>query len=248
MRELVTALRTLTLLPVPGPDTLHFSRALYWFPVVGLLIGAIEAGFGYLIMFTGWPEVAAATVLLAGIAVTRGIHVDGFADTFDGFFGGRSAEERLRIMKDPAVGSFGAIALILLFLFKWIILEKILLLGLYGWIVSGSMLARMVQVLLASSLPYARAEGGKASGFVEGAGRSHIIFAILSSVSCLLLILNGMLIPAIIAFLSAVACACLAGIVSMRKIGGVSGDVLGASSEITEVTVWAAGVLLSILS
>ncbi len=247
MRGLVTALRTLTLLPVPGRDAERFSRALYWFPVVGLLLGAIQAGTGYLIMLSGWKEVAGAAVLLVGVVVTRGIHADGFADTADGFFGGRDVERRLRIMKDPAVGSFGAMALILLFLFKWAVLVKLLSLGLYTWIVSGVMLARFVQVLLASALPYARRRSGTASGFVEGAGVSHIIVAFSISLVALLIVSNGMLSFAGAAMVTAIFGACLTGFVSLKKINGVTGDVLGASSEVTEVLVWSAGAFLALL-
>ena len=247
MRGLVTALRTLTLLPVPGRDAERFSRALYWFPVVGLLLGAIQAGTGYLIMLSGWKEVAGAAVLLGGVGVTRGIHADGFADVADGFFGGRDVERRLRIMKDPAVGSFGAMALILLFLFKWVVLVKLLSLGLYTWIVSGVMLARFVQVLLASALPYARRRSGTASGFVEGAGVSHIIVAFSISLVALLIVSNGTLSFAGAAMVTAIFGACLTGFVSLKKINGVTGDVLGASSEVTEVLVWSAGAFLALL-
>lgn len=240
MRGLVTALRTLTVLPVPGKDAVRFSSSLHWFPVVGFLLGIVEAGFGYLVMLSGWSEIAAAGVLLVGVVVTRGIHADGFADVIDGFFGGTTVEARLRIMKDPAVGSFGAVALILLFLFKWVVLVRLLSLGLYVWIVAGVMLARLVQVIVASSLPYARSEGGTAAGFVEGAGALHIFVAILLSVIGLVIVSNGMLLPGGIALFTALLSAGLTALVSLKKIRGVTGDILGASSEITEVLVWSA--------
>ena len=240
MRGLVTALRTLTVLPVPGKDAVRFSSSLHWFPVVGFLLGIVEAGFGYLVMLSGWSEIAAAGVLFVGVVATRGIHADGFADVIDGFFGGATVEARLRIMKDPAVGSFGAIALILLFLFKWVVLVKLLSLGLYVWIVAGVMLARLVQVIVASSLPYARSEGGTAAGFVEGAGALHILVAVLLSVIGLFVVSNGMLLPGGIALFTALLSAGLTALVSLKKIRGVTGDVLGASSEITEALVWSA--------
>ncbi len=246
LRGLVTALRTLTALPVPGKDAERFSSALCWFPVVGLLLGMIQAFTGYLIMTFGWSEAAAAVVLLTGVLLTRGIHADGFADVADGFFGGGNVEQRLRIMKDPAVGSFGSVALILLFLFKWVLLVKLLALGLYIWIVSGVMLARLVQVILASSLPYARREGGTAAGFVEGAGVRHILITTFLSVIALLVVSGGTLLPAGVALFAATGSVALAALVSLKKIRGVTGDVLGASSEITEVFVWGAGALFSI--
>ena len=110
------------------------------------------------------------------------------------------------------------------------------------------MLARLVQVLLASSLPYARSESGTASGFVEGAGIPHIMVAFSVSVIILLIVSNGLMLPAGIAMLAALLGACLTGLVSWKKIRGVTGDVLGASSEITEVLVWSAGALFALLS
>ena len=247
LKGLVTAFRTLTVLPVPGKEAVHFSNSFYWFPIVGLFLGIIQAGTGYLIMLSGWGEFAAAAVLLAGVAVTRGIHADGFADVADGFLGGRDAENRLRIMKDPAVGSFGTTALILLFLFKWVVLFELLSLGLYVWIVSGVMLARLVQVILASLLPYARSEGGTAAGFVEGAGSRHASVTFLLSIIILFALMKAVLLPAGTALLAAAAGALFTAFFSLKKIKGVTGDVLGASSEITEMLVWTAGVLFAII-
>ncbi len=242
LRGLVTALRTLTVLPVPGRDAETFSNSLYWFPLVGLLVGAVQAGIGYLIMFSGWEEFAAAAVLCAGVILTRGIHADGFADVADGFFGGSTVEKRLRIMKDPAVGSFGAIGLILLFLFKWAVLVKLLAFGLYSWILYGCMLARTVQVFLAGSLPYARPEKGTASGFVEGTGKRHLGTAFSLSLAVLLFLPTVSVLQPVTAVLAAsVAGSCVAAL-SRAKIKGVTGDVLGASSEVTELFVWGAGV------
>lgn len=242
LRGLVTALRTLTMLPVPGRDDETFSNSLYWFPLVGLLVGAIQAGAGFVVMFSGWEELAAALVLFTGVVVTRGIHADGFADVADGFFGGSTVEKRLCIMKDPAVGSFGAIGLVLLFLFKWVVLVKLLAFGLYAWIIYGSILARTVQVFLAGSFPYARAEKGTASGFVEGAGRRHFGTAFFLSIVILLFLPTASLLQPVTALLAASVAGSGVAVLSRAKIKGVTGDVLGASSEITEVFVWSAGV------
>jgi len=248
LRGLVTAVRTLTVLPVPGKDAERFSSALFWFPVVGLFLGLLQAGAGYLAMLSGWPELGASMVLIAGVLLTRGMHADGFADMADGFFGGRDRESRLRIMKDPPVGSFGAIGLILLFLFKSIVLVKLLAFGLYPWIVSGVLLARLVQVALASMLPYARREGGTAAGFVEGAGIQHFVAAFFVALFILLFLMNGEMLPSGIGLSAAIAGAVMMSLLTIKKIGGVTGDVLGASSEFTEVLVWVSGVFLALCS
>lgn len=243
-KGLVTALRTLSALPVPGRDAGRFSDAFYWFPVVGLLLGLLQAGSGALVMATGWPELSAATVLLAGVLLTRGIHLDGMADSIDGFFGGHDAETRLRIMKDSSTGTFGVLALVLLLLFKWTALVQLLGAGRYDWVVTGVVLARTVQVVLAAQLPYARSEGGTAEHFVAGTGRSHAVTVLLGALVIVFALMRAAPRPSISAFAAASLAGIVLGVLAMRKIGGVTGDVLGASSESTETLVWIAGAFL----
>lgn len=244
VRGLVTALRTLTLLPVPGRDAERFSDSLYWFALVGVLIGTLQATLAWAALFFGWPEFAAALGLLGGIVLTRGLHADGLADLADGFFGGRSREARLRIMKDPAVGSFGAIALVVVNLFKWICLLELTRNRAFGLMVAGVLLARMAQVLLASTMPYARAEGGTATAFVEGAGRTHLLVAFVSGAALLPFLPGCSPAQSVLLMITALFSALFTGLISYRKIGGVTGDVLGACSEVTETVVWLVAVLL----
>jgi len=244
LRGLVTAIRTLTILPVPGRDAEKFSNSLFWFPLVGLLVGSIEAMLAWGVTRASWPEMAALFVLGSGIVLTRGLHADGLADLADGFFGGRNREAALRIMKDPNVGSFGSLSLIIMMLFKWICLLELVRYGAFGMITAGVMLARTGQVLLATWLPYARPEGGTATAFVEGARWPHLLVAFLSAF-VLLFILSGFDLPrAGLMMLSAVMSILWVGLLSRRVIGGVTGDVLGAGSELTESFVWFVAVLM----
>ena len=240
LRSLVTALRTLTVLPVPGKDTETFSNSLYWFPVVGLLLGFLQAAFGHLF---AWKELSAAFVVLGGIALTRGMHADGLADLADGFWGGRTKEAALRIMKDPNVGSFGAIALSGMMMLKWIAVMKLLEFGAFAIIVAGVLLARWVQVLLASSLPYARSEVGTAHSFVNGAGSFHIAVTSVLTLFFILFLFHDDYDALLAVIPAALAAGLLTGVLSYRKIGGVTGDVLGAGSEVTEAFVWIFGAV-----
>ncbi len=237
---LVTALRTLTVLPVPGRESDTFSHSLYWFPVVGLLLGLVEGAIGYCGFRLGWNELSAALVLLGGIALSRGMHADGLADMADGFWGGKTKEAALRIMKDPSVGSFGAIALSATMLLKWVALLKLVGFGAFEFIAAGVLLARQVQVLLASALTYARSEGGTAQAFVSGAGALHIVVTSLLTLLFLVSLLHADLYALVTVVSAALLGALLTGWLSWRKIGGVTGDVLGAGSEITELFVWIA--------
>ncbi|HWR00794.1 MAG TPA: adenosylcobinamide-GDP ribazoletransferase [Chlorobaculum sp.] len=244
LRGLVTAIRTLTLLPVPGREADRFSSSLYWFPVVGLMIGTVQATLAWAGAKAGWVELAALLALGGGVVLTRGLHADGLADMADGFFGGRTKDARLRIMKDPNVGSFGAMALIVVTLFKWVCLLELVRYGAFGMIAGGVMLARMVQVFLAARLSYARAEGGTATAFVEGAGTVHLLIAFVSGLLLLLPLVHFDPLKSALLTLAAIGPASAVGFLSWRKIEGVTGDVLGACSELTEAFVWLAAVLI----
>lgn len=243
VRGLVTALRTLTALPVPGRDAERFSSSLYWFPVVGLVIGGVAALLARAGMFAGWPELGAVLALLGGVILTRGLHADGLADLADGFFGGRNREAALRIMKDPNVGSFGSLALVGIMLFKFVCLLELARAGAYGMIAAGAVLSRTAQVLLAARMPYARSEGGTATAFVEDAGWPHLAVASISGVALLLALLGGQVAPSAILVIGALVALLFVGWLSHRKIGGITGDVLGASSELVEAAVWLVAAL-----
>ncbi|WP_076789225.1 adenosylcobinamide-GDP ribazoletransferase [Chlorobium sp. KB01] len=248
LRALVSAIRTLTVFSVPGRDTDSFSKTLFWFPLVGLLLGVLQALIGYAAHLSGWNELAAALVVLGGISLTRGMHLDGLADLSDGFWGGRSRESVLKIMKDPHVGSFGAIALSLLLLLKWIAVLKLIELGAFTFIAAGVLLARLTQVVLASALPYARREGGTAHAFVTGAGWTHISVASLVTLLFLFPLLHQDMAALFLLLAASTAAGGMTGLLSYKKIEGVTGDVLGAASELTEVFVWISGALYLLLS
>jgi len=217
---------------------------LFWFPVVGLLLGIIQAFTVYLVSLFGWNELAAAAGVFGGVIFTGAIHADGLADVADGFWGGRTKEDALRIMKDSSVGAFGVVALCAVLLLKWIALVKLVQAGSFVFIASGVLLARWVQVMLASFLPYARKEGGTANSFVEGAGWPHVLVSSFLTSLLLFFICRCNFYPAAVLASAAIASAFLTGLKSHRKIGGVTGDVLGAGSELCEVFVWIAAALV----
>jgi len=233
LRGLVTALRTLTVLPVPGRDAEQLSAALPYFAPVGALVGGalygLMAAAGRLP--GGWPAGAAVAAVLGGTVLTRGLHLDGLADWADGFGGGRDRESTLRIMKDPSVGAFGMLALVGVLLAKWVALARLAECGTALWVVAACVAARTVQVDLAVWLPYARAEGGKAEAFVKGSRPAHFLVT---------LVLAGALVIGLCGPVGALALG-VAGLVGRafglwckRRVGGVTGDLLGAASELVE--------------
>ena len=129
MKGFVIALRTLTLILWPGKESEDLSASLPWFPIVGLFLGVILCGIGYLwtkLLLSQW--MAGAALLMVGLEVwlTRGLHLDGLADWADSIGGFREREKRLAIMKDVSLGAFGVLALFLALMAKWVAFERIL--------------------------------------------------------------------------------------------------------------------------
>lgn len=250
---LVTALRTLTRLPVPGREAEHLGAALPWFPVVGALVGALTVGAGELVLRghasleavvqgrgTAWPGAAAFCMLVTGVLVTGALHLDGLADSADGLGGGRNRERALAIMKDSRTGAFGVLALVLVLLGKFAAYGRLLETGHLVWIIAACILARAAQVFLAASQPYAR-ETGTAGAFVRQANWRHAAGAGVGAVALVTAVCGfGLAVPVMAALACGVSAAW--GMWCRKRLGGVTGDTLGAGSELVELAVlFAAG-------
>jgi adenosylcobinamide-GDP ribazoletransferase len=238
LNGLVTAFRTLTILPVPGKDAEKLSGALPWFPVVGAAMGlglyALAFLAGYLPGAVTGPALGAAVLLAAGCFLTRGLHLDGLADWADGFGGSFEREKTLSIMKDPRVGAFGVIALIVVLIAKWSAFFCLINCNMAAWVVTALIVSRAAQVELAATLPYARAEGGTAGAFVDGARGKHRLIA-WGLALLLTLLCCGPAAPAALLVAGLLALALRAWF--KKRLGGVTGDLLGAASEIIETSV-----------
>lgn len=232
MRGLITALRTLTILPVPGRDAEDFASSLPFFPFVGALVGLVAAGAAWAVdTWLDWPCGAAVLAVVLSAWLTRGLHLDGLADAADAVGGGRTRERRLEIMKDPHVGSFGVVAIACVLLVKSVALCRLAELDLFAWMVPPFVVARTIQVQLAAVLPYARPGGGTASVFVERAGAFHLGFALLAAA---LLCLGSAAEEGLLALSAGLFIAFGLGMWMRRGFGGVTGDLLGMASEIVE--------------
>ncbi len=233
----ITAVRTLSVLPVPGRDAENQASALPWFPVVGCLLGLIVYGvsvLGGLLPGGPWPEGTAAVLVLAGIILTRGLHLDGLSDWADGFWASRDRSRILEIMKDSAIGTFGTLALIIVLMIKWVSLSRLITSGQAVWIIAAYIVSRTIQVDLAVSFSYARPDGGTAAGFVDGGRYRHLAISLISAV-ILLAALCGP--TAIAALIPAWLVGRALGMWSRKRIGGVTGDILGAAGELAETVI-----------
>lgn len=241
----ITALRTLTILPVPGPEAERPADALYFFPLVGGIIGGGVLLAAWLFgVRLHWPAGAAVASVAVLVLLTRALHLDGLGDTVDAYFGAPDRERRLQIMKDPHIGSFGAAAIALLLMLKAVALERLLAGGYLLWIPLPIIMARANMVLAAVALPYARAGGGKAAIFVEGGKPAHLIIAALLAVLlCFLLAGWPGIAWSVFAFGLGLA---LVGWLK-KEFNGVTGDLLGFTGETTECALYFILALASVV-
>ena len=233
--DIPSAIGLLTRLPIRVDATLathRAARSAWAWPLAGLVPALIGWGLGTLAVSVGLPLLFAACLALLGqVMVTGALHEDGLADVADGFWGGYERDRRLEIMKDSRIGAYGVIGLVLSLGLRASSLAVLLTApGVLSALVVIGVSSRLPMVLLMSALPNARG-----AGLASQVGRPPAITAgIACGVTALvvLIIMPSALLPLVACIgLGAAALAALA----KAKIGGQTGDVLGASQQISEI-------------
>ncbi|SDE84842.1 adenosylcobinamide-GDP ribazoletransferase [Sporomusa acidovorans] len=233
MKDFFTGLQFLTrirLVKQTDWSPASFGRSVKYFTLVGALIGLILAGLNYFLSQLLPAHVLAAVIVFAGIAITGGLHCDGFMDTADGVFSGRSRERMLEIMKDSRVGANGVVAFGFLLLLKYSLIVDMTPTLLTTALLIMPVAGRTAMVICITAFPYARPEGmGKA--FAQYAGRSTLLIAV--SIAVAITILLG--IQAAISAGGAVLTGMAAARYFAKVLGGLTGDTYGAVTELTEL-------------
>jgi adenosylcobinamide-GDP ribazoletransferase len=238
MRNLRIAFGLMTTLPFRLPDDWSAGdsgRASVWYPFVGLVIGALTwlAWKGAMLVFP--PLAAGVIALVVWVALTGGLHLDGLADCCDGLLASVSVERRLEIMKDPHMGAFGVIGLVLVLFLKAAALMSLTSVASFSILLAAS-LARWC-ILPAGLFPLAHSSGMGAD-FASGFRRLFILWgAIIPVTVAFLLGAQGVL-----SALAGVGAATLILWFAKSRIGGVTGDVFGMLVEIVETVVLLMGV------
>lgn len=228
MRSFITAIHFLTCLPVPGKDSRNLSDALPWFALTGGLLGLILCST----LLLPLPQAIVAVLFVAfNTLLTRGLHLDGLADMADAFGGGYTKERRLTILKDTHVGAFAVMALVLALGLKIALLAHFKSQLLF-WIPFIYACSRAMQVEAMHALPYARLDG-TAKPFMSGLVPmqrwvNHGVWIALA-------LLSGGL-AALICGVVAFALTHLLAQYFKRMVGGITGDLIGATSELCELT------------
>lgn len=227
MKTIWLVLSFFTRLPVPRVEYTdeRYARGVKLVPFVGYVTGAIFYGVSFLHLIFD-PTVTALFLVVAYILVTGGLHLDGFADTCDGVFSGRSKERILEIMRDSRVGSYGVLAMVFFAAFYLVFFPRIPYIALLLFPVVG----KSAPVISSCMSDYVRPEGlGKV--FCDQCGKVELCSAIAAPVIGALLINPWYLIPAGAGLLSVAACTW--GL--KRKIGGSTGDTLGMVCEVSQM-------------
>ncbi|HET8531131.1 MAG TPA: adenosylcobinamide-GDP ribazoletransferase [Methylomirabilota bacterium] len=240
MGSLILAVRFLTVVPVPGREAQGASalgRAAWWFPVVGLLLGAGLAGAAY-VLERLFPPLVAATLLVAGWkVVTGGIHLDGLADVMDGL-AGPDPGRRLAIMRDSRIGVFGAVGLILCLLLAVTAVADLPGSARSRLLLLAPVVGRVAPLLVGKWIRPATPGEGLGAAFVAGLSRWAGPLSGLGGLALGAALLGpGGVVVAAAAWSVAVLWAGFAA----RRLGGLTGDVLGAVVELAELGALLAG-------
>jgi adenosylcobinamide-GDP ribazoletransferase len=242
LRGVWAALSFLTRLPLDrdgrlGPDDV--AAGAWAFPLVGAAIGATAAAVGILAHLVLRPLVASVISVMSGILLTGALHLDGLADTADGY-GAKNPARALEVMRDPHLGAFGVAAVVVDLALRIGATTSLLTSGgahAVEVLVAADALSRAGAVMIGAFMPAARAEPGITGQLSRGTGRA--ILACSFAVVLATLLLGGRAIAAIGvtgAILTSWGWRC------RRRLGGVTGDALGAAVEAIEVAVLLVGV------
>jgi adenosylcobinamide-GDP ribazoletransferase len=242
MASLVLALRFLTVVPIPGREAAGpaaLGRAAWWFPAVGLAVG------GGLMLADRALSAAVPALLSAALIVaiwkvcTGGIHLDGLADCLDGL-GGMNAEQRLAIMRDSRIGVFGALGLMLCLLIACAALSGTPAAVRLPILLLAPAIGRLTPLLVGPRLRSATPGQGLGAAFLAALPRAAgpVWLALLLALAWLLLGATGVAIAA-----GALVVGAGGMVVFARRLGGVTGDALGAGVELSELAVLVLGGL-----
>ena len=241
----LVAIQFMTRLPVSrgiqySPDAL--AQSAVFFPAIGLQVGAGGAALYLLLSPHVSRDVVVVLILVYLVMVTGGLHEDALGDAADGFGGGREKDRVLAIMRDSRVGSFGAVAITLGLLARFVFLTNLPPGKFVGFLIAGQVLGRWTALPLGFFLPSARDdESGQGKLIAHKITPMSFAAGTLLALAIVAIALRSVAVPA---SLIALMVAAISGFYYWRRIGGITGDCLGATTQITEIAVYLLGAVL----
>jgi len=231
------ALGFLTIFPIATRTSVNrnkLSSSTIYFPLVGLLLGLILAATNMLLSYVAVSAFLSSVMLVTLLAIVTGaLHLDGLADTADAFLSRKTAPEMLKIMRDSQVGAMGVLSLIFVILLKISLLYSLNPETVNTSLILMCLLSRYALVLAISVFTYAREEG-KAKVFIEAKSWKSFVLASTLTLFCAFAFLG---LKGIALFVLVILSTLLIGKFVTKKIGGITGDILGAINELSEVVI-----------
>ncbi len=233
MNSFLLALQFLTIIPVTRPfiaSDRQLGYSCVFYPVIGLLIGSLLALSSYFLAQIPLP-VQASVILILWVFLTGGLHLDGLADCADAWVGGLGSQQRsLEIMKDPAAGPIAVVVLVLVLLLKWTLISYLLEKQAVEVLLITPMLGRLALLIMMLFTRYVRPDGLGAK-----------LVAHLPEFSAKVISLSGMITGLYYLGISSIvlmlAMLYLIAYYAKKRLGGVTGDVYGATVELVEVSI-----------
>ncbi|MBI5428761.1 MAG: adenosylcobinamide-GDP ribazoletransferase [Nitrospinae bacterium] len=239
MLSFFSAVSFLTVIPTPRQSAWDDGRKIVYFPLVGLTIGVLLYGVDRLLSGFAYREIRSALDVLFLAVISGGLHLDGLADSADGLLSHKGRETSLEIMKDPRIGAMGALAVVFCVLLKFAGLLGIENGRCWAWFLAAPALARATQTLGLVFLNNARGKDGLGAPFFQKGQYRLLGFCIvpiaipfLASVATGLLSLGVFAISTIVLFMY-----------FQSRLGGMTGDTFGATTEVVETALFLAGGL-----
>ena len=228
-------LQFLTRIPVPFKVDFNESKlakGIVLSPLVGLVIGLILFLLFTLFSFTGKFFISIIVVLIIETAITGGLHLDGLADTYDGIFSNRPRDKILEIMKDPSIGTNGTLALIFTFMLKTGFLFSLQHINIPFYLIVMPVMGRMNMTLSAGLSTYARKKKGLGESIIKNTGIKEAVIAVVISTVITVIFIKT---KGIAAAVSGIIFTIVFTKYIFKKLGGSTGDTLGAVVELTEI-------------
>ena len=244
IKNFIHAVQFLTIFTVSKKEKVtegDLARSMVYFPFVGFLLGVTLVYADKALSYALPHTVGNALLVLLSILLTRALHIDGLADTLDGLMGGSDRESRLRIMKDSRLGTAGALGIVFVLLVKYLCLNNLFNDDKTELLLIAPVLSRWSQAIMVFRANYVR-EQGMGRAFV-----GHLRATGLAVSSAVALGITGYLlwVPALYLVAGAVALTLIGRWYLVRRLGGVTGDAIGAMSELNEVLTYVLFVILS---
>ena len=233
LKEIGSVFSFLTIIPTSNANLETIAKYMYLFPIVGIAIGLVIGGFGFGLYFIGLEPLIVGLLVVAAIALITGIHhTDGLADFADGLMAKGTKEKKLHAMKDLSVGSAGIVSIVLYVVGMIIALSFLEGFFIFQAILVSEIMAKFSMVLMASTGQSAAL--GSNSPFVQLMKDKKKLIAAISLTIIPIVIISGS--TGMIIFAAGVILTLFLVGISSRSFGGITGDVLGATNELTRLS------------